>query len=166
MKLFFLLALMAFVSGCVSTTTKTNNSQEELSSSARDNNDTPLLIKRKIAINYGDGRNGTVVLREKDIEGESMSVSHKCGVTTPEYLPVPSYPAALSKKREEGIVKLIITFDVNGKVSSIKVEESSHDYFTYASIDAVKHWKYHPLICNGKAVEFTIGQVFPFVINR
>jgi|TARA_B110000908_G_scaffold147094_1_gene178513 protein TonB len=58
---------------------------------------------------------------------------------------MPSYPRTLRRKGIEGVVKLTLIIDPNGKVASATIRQSSgHSSFDKAAIRAAKKWRYSP----------------------
>jgi protein TonB len=68
----------------------------------------------------------------------------------------PRYPDSAAKAHIEGLVILEAAVDTEGRVQSVDVL-SSHGPFDQAAIDAVKQWRYSPLVLNGKP--------FPFILT-
>jgi protein TonB len=66
--------------------------------------------------------------------------------------PAPSYPSEMRGKKVEGVVSVIFVIDASGKVSSPKVERSTHAAFDKPALDAVKQWKFEPAIKGGQRV--------------
>jgi TonB family protein len=68
--------------------------------------------------------------------------------------PAPAYPDLARKARIEGTVKLAARIDKQGAVvgSSLTVV-SGNPLLTAAGVEAVRQWRYKPMILNGEAVE-------------
>ena len=64
----------------------------------------------------------------------------------------PVYPSELRGKKLEGEVMLIFIVDDAGRVTSPKVEKSTHQAFEKPALDAVKQWKFEPGLKAGKRV--------------
>ncbi len=69
----------------------------------------------------------------------------------------PVYPEAARKAGIQGTVLLEVTIDEKGNVSAVKVRQSIPE-LDQAAIDALKQWKYEPVIVEGKpkGVVFTV----------
>jgi protein TonB len=72
------------------------------------------------------------------------------------YRVAPRYPESAAQAQLEGLVILEATVDTEGRVQSVRVL-SSHGSFDQATINAVKQWRYAPLVLN--------GQPFPFILT-
>jgi periplasmic protein TonB len=67
---------------------------------------------------------------------------------------LPSYPPAALNARITGIVMVHLTMDEQGSVISINRSEGP-DALKQVAIDAVRQWKFKPVVINGKAVRAT-----------
>ncbi len=63
----------------------------------------------------------------------------------------PDYPAAAKQQHLEGIVKLHLTVDPDGGVSSVNVLDGP-ELLIPAAVAAVKNWRYLPALLNGEPV--------------
>jgi TonB family protein len=69
----------------------------------------------------------------------------------------PEYPLNALQQHISGSVTLTYTVDVRGETRDIQVIEATPTgVFDEAAIDAVKHWRYAPMIVNGAAVEVPV----------
>ncbi len=78
-------------------------------------------------------------------------VKEKGAVQAPrltQYVP-PVYPEAAKAKGIEGVVVLSVTIDAAGSVLAARVIKSIPE-LDQAAIEAVKRWKYEPMLANGK----------------
>jgi len=62
----------------------------------------------------------------------------------------PVYPPQAKQKGIEGIVILEVQTDAEGNVDKVNVLKSESTLFNKAAIEAVKQWKYEPVIIKGK----------------
>ncbi|MFB0564117.1 MAG: TonB family protein [Candidatus Aminicenantaceae bacterium] len=67
----------------------------------------------------------------------------------------PVYPETARQARISGIVILEATTDTKGNVIKVKVLRPVHPELDKAAIDAIKQWKYEPIIIKGKPVGVT-----------
>ncbi len=65
---------------------------------------------------------------------------------------VPVYPASLRSRKLEGVVRVIFVVDPTGRVTSPRVEHSSHPAFDKPALDAVRKWKFEPAVKGGNRV--------------
>lgn len=74
----------------------------------------------------------------------------------------PVYPEEARAEGIQGVVILEIMTDEEGKVVRVKILKSESSILNKAAIDAVRQWKYKPLILKGKPtpVIFTITVAF------
>jgi len=74
----------------------------------------------------------------------------------------PVYPEEARKAGTEGLVVLEATIDTEGNVSKVEVLKGEHESLNNAAVEAVKHWKYDPVILKGKPipVKFTVTVKF------
>jgi protein TonB len=70
----------------------------------------------------------------------------------PIFQAAPVFPAKLLGKKVEGVVNVLFIVDATGKVSSPRVEKSTHPAFEKPAVDAVKQWKFEPAVRGGKRV--------------
>jgi protein TonB len=73
----------------------------------------------------------------------------------------PVYPALAVRAGIEGIVILEATVDREGRVEDLKVLRS-HPLLEQAAIDAVRQWRYSPVLLNGKPERFILTVVVTF----
>lgn len=105
---------------------------------------------------------------EKYIKKEVSELEDKA--TRPEYLATPPtpvyhvnpiYPEKCKQEMIQGMVTLEVIINEEGRVVKIKVLSSPHPDLSKAAIDAIKQWKYEPVIKDGKPSP----TVFPVTIN-
>ncbi len=74
----------------------------------------------------------------------------------------PEYPEDAKKAKVKGEVRLRILIDEEGKVSDVKVLKGD-PRLADAATEAVKQWRYRPMILSGEAVEVDteVGLKFP-----
>lgn len=105
----------------------------------------------------------TVNFSLEKLKAAKNEPAQKPAVTAPRLYAyvAPVYPDAAKAKRIEGTVVLSVTLDGNGNVIAAKVLQSIPE-LDQAAIDAVKQWKYEPMVANGKprAVIFTVSVEF------
>jgi protein TonB len=78
----------------------------------------------------------------------------------------PRYPVESLRKREQGTVILSLIVGVDGRVSSISIARSSgFPRLDNAARDAVRSWRWSPIIRNGQAVMVQGFVDFPFVLQ-
>ena len=66
----------------------------------------------------------------------------------------PDYPQNAMEQRISGTVTLEYTVDVHGETRDVHVVEATPPgVFDQAAINAVRHWRYAPVVVNGSAVE-------------
>jgi TonB family protein len=75
----------------------------------------------------------------------------------------PVYPELAKQARIEGVVRLAVVIDKQGRVSDIKVV-SGHPLLIPAALEAVKQWEYNPTLLNGQPVEVFTEVSVPFVL--
>ncbi len=74
----------------------------------------------------------------------------------------PIYPDEAKKALIQGVVDLQVTTDKEGNVAKVKVLRSESSLLSQASIDAVKQWKYEPMMSNGKPVRLSFNVTLTF----
>lgn len=78
----------------------------------------------------------------------------------------PRYPIDSRRKREQGTVVLALVVGTDGGVESIGIARSSgFARLDDAARDAVKHWRWRPIIHDGQAVRVKGVVEIPFVIR-
>jgi protein TonB len=76
----------------------------------------------------------------------------------------PQYPLAARQARLEGIVVLEATVDTSGRVQSVHVLRGSA-ILNGAAIDAVKQWRYSPLVLNDAPTAFILTVTVNFKLQ-
>jgi protein TonB len=74
----------------------------------------------------------------------------------------PIYPPLAVSAQLQGIVILEAIVDREGLVEQVRVIRSANGLLDKAAIDAVKQWKYVPLILNGEPARFILTVVLSF----
>jgi len=73
--------------------------------------------------------------------------------------PKPAYPAAARQAQIRGVVRLVATIAKDGSVKDLKVV-SGQPLLVPAALEAVRKWKYRPVLIDGKPAEvFTDAEV-------
>ncbi len=79
----------------------------------------------------------------------------------------PRYPVDSRRQHEEGTVVLSILLSIDGNVSDISVARSSGSpRLDRAALDAVKNWRWQPLMRDGAAVMVRGIVTIPFILQR
>jgi protein TonB len=78
----------------------------------------------------------------------------------------PIYPDLAAAAHIAGIVILEASVGTDGNVKSVKVLQSSHGLLERASTDALKQWRYSPLVLNGIQTPFVLTVTFTFSAGR
>jgi TonB family protein len=102
------------------------------------------------------GRNQAAVPQRITISGDVVQRQQLRDVT-------PVYPELARQARIEGVVRLNIVIDKQGRVVDIKVI-SGHPLLIPAALEAVKQWEYNPTLLNGQPVEVSTEVSVPFVL--
>jgi periplasmic protein TonB len=76
----------------------------------------------------------------------------------------PEYPSVAVAAKIEGIVILEATVDTTGVVTDARVLRS-HSVLEEAAIDAVRQWRYEPLLLNGKPTPFVLTVTVSFSLT-
>ena len=76
----------------------------------------------------------------------------------------PYYPEIASRAKITGIVILEATVDTNGAVESVRVLRSVN-LLDKAAIEAVKQWRYSPLVLNGISTPFVLTVTLSFSLK-
>ncbi|UCE41730.1 MAG: energy transducer TonB [Candidatus Aminicenantes bacterium] len=74
----------------------------------------------------------------------------------------PFYPLEARKALVQGVVVLEITTDEEGNVAKVAVVRSDSSLLNQASIDAVKQWKYEPVMSKGSPVRVSFYVTLTF----
>jgi protein TonB len=77
----------------------------------------------------------------------------------------PAYPDVAVHARVAGMVILEATVDVEGKVESVRVVKSIA-LLNNAAIEAVKQWRYSPLVLNGIPTPFVLTVTLSFSLQQ
>lgn len=75
---------------------------------------------------------------------------------------IPAYPDELRRQGVEGRVELQVGIDQEGTVGGVKVLKSLHPWLDNAAVQALKQWKYEPILQNGKPVPAIIALTVNF----
>ena len=76
----------------------------------------------------------------------------------------PEYPELARKARISGTVVLSVTVDEKGNVAEIRLR-SGHPLFNRAAVDAVRRWKYSPMLLNGEPFRVVTTVSVSFVMK-
>jgi len=74
----------------------------------------------------------------------------------------PAYPDEFRLRGVEGQVELRVGVDEGGTVQGVKVLKSLHPYLDHAAVQALKRWKFEPVLQNGTPVSVIITMVVNF----
>ena len=77
----------------------------------------------------------------------------------------PEYPAIAQAAQLEGMVILEATVDQTGRVESVKVLRSA-GLLDGAAVDALKQWRYSPLMLNGRPTPFVLTVTMQFHLGN
>jgi protein TonB len=67
------------------------------------------------------------------------------------------YPTAASEQRIEGVVRVAYEVGVDGSVTNARVVESNPPgMFDQVALEAVRGWRFHPAIRDGKPVPYEL----------
>lgn len=81
--------------------------------------------------------------------------------------PVPVYPSKSSRRGEEGTVLLELLVLADGRVTDVKIKESSgYPRLDQSALDAVKRWRYKPAQRGGVAIEYRYQQPITFSLRQ
>ena len=75
----------------------------------------------------------------------------------------PDYPESERASRVEGVVVLALRVDKSGQVSNARVVRSLGKAFDEAAVEAVRQWRFEPLLRDGQPVESEINITINFV---
>jgi protein TonB len=64
----------------------------------------------------------------------------------------PLFPSEMRGKKLAGVVTLVFVVDAGGKVTSPRVEKSTHPAFEKPALDAVRQWRFEPAVRSGQRV--------------
>lgn len=79
----------------------------------------------------------------------------------------PSYPTESRRKREEGVVVLILVLGTDGRVESVSVGNSSGSgRLDQAALGAVRRWRWSPTIVGGQPVRVRGSVRIPFMLTN
>lgn len=76
----------------------------------------------------------------------------------------PEYPAMAASAQMEGRVILEATVDDTGMVNEVRVLRS-HGIFDEPAVEALKQWRYEPLLFNGRPAPFVLTVTLSFNLN-
>jgi len=62
----------------------------------------------------------------------------------------PIYPEEARKEGISGVVILSVRSDEKGDIVAVKISKSAHELLSKAAVEAVKKWKYEPMLIKGK----------------
>jgi periplasmic protein TonB len=77
----------------------------------------------------------------------------------------PKYPDIANAAQLHGVVILEAVVDEAGAVQSVKVLRSPSVFLDHAAVEALKDWRYSPLVLNGIATPFILTVTFNFSIK-
>jgi protein TonB len=75
----------------------------------------------------------------------------------------PVYPPKALSRGQEGEVRVRITLDTSGRVAAAQVVSATPpDVFDQAAVDAVRKWRFEPVMRNGRPIEASIATTIRF----
>jgi protein TonB len=74
----------------------------------------------------------------------------------------PAYSSVAQSARLTGVAILEAVVDTSGGVQSVKVLRSAHPMLDREAVEALKQWRYKPLVLNGEASSFVLTVTFNF----
>ena len=77
----------------------------------------------------------------------------------------PEYPETARRARIQGTVTVQAVIGRDGTVEDAQIVQSSHRLLEEASLDAVRQWRYAPVLLNGKPVRVTFLVRVEFTLN-
>lgn len=78
----------------------------------------------------------------------------------------PGYPVESRRKREQGIVELLVIVGLDGRVEAISVSRSSgFERLDKAALGAVRKWRWSPTVRDGAATKVRGTVEIPFVLQ-
>ncbi|MBA7702723.1 hypothetical protein ES703_111493 [subsurface metagenome] len=103
-------------------------------------------------------------LKKELAEFEKGAVKAKGDIKPPKLIKKvdPIYPAEARKEGISGVVLLSVRSDEQGNIVGVKIVKSPHELLSKASVEAVKQWKYEPMLIKGKPMPiiFTVTMTF------
>lgn len=79
----------------------------------------------------------------------------------------PSYPLESRRKREQGVVELLLIVGIDGRVETISVSRSSgFERLDKAALGAVRKWRWSPTLRDGVATKVRGTVEIPFVLQN
>jgi protein TonB len=76
----------------------------------------------------------------------------------------PTYPAVAISGRVEGVVVLEVVVDGEGRVEDVRILRSI-PLLDMAAVDAVRQWRYAPLVLNGQPARFVVTVTVSFNLS-
>lgn len=76
----------------------------------------------------------------------------------------PVYPPLARSARVQGSVVLQVTIDKQGVITNLGVV-SGHPLLDEAAVEAVRQWKYRPMLLNGQPIEVVTTVTVNFVFQ-
>ena len=77
----------------------------------------------------------------------------------------PVYPPLAIHTRHEGRVELHAVIAADGTIQSLEVV-SGDPFFIQSALSAVRQWRYHPTILNGRAIEVDTRITVIYTLNH
>jgi len=103
-------------------------------------------------------------LKKELDEFEKGAVKAKGDIKPPKLIKKidPIYPDEAKKEGISGVVLLSVRSDEQGNIVGVKIVKSPHELLSKASVEAVKQWKYEPMLIKGKPMPiiFTVTVAF------
>jgi len=75
---------------------------------------------------------------------------------------MPAYPEDLRRQGVSGQVEIQSAVDEKGNLMGMKVTKSLHPYLDFAAVQALRQWKYEPVVQNGKPISVIMTQTVNF----
>ncbi len=103
-------------------------------------------------------------LKKELDEFEKGAVKAKGDIKPPKLIKKvdPIYPDEARKEGISGVVLLSVRSNEQGNIVGVKIVKSPHELLSKAAVEAVKQWKYEPMLIKGKPMPiiFTVTMTF------
>lgn len=145
---FYILVLISFLCSC----------QSQKTSYGMQNKHTEELDLRDQTLAQGTAEEISHLLQERTQKGTNGQIIILKSV-------FPQYPKDALTAGIEGIVGIEFTVKTNGRVDEVNIIQQSIDSLNQASIQAIKKWRFEPILNNGIPVKAKLRHSFKFLIS-
>jgi TonB family protein len=122
--------------------------------------------KAKMMLEAMDAKVSQDYLPAPSARSKSLSIKKLPNEATLIQKPQPTYPLAAKEARIQGPAKVLLLVSKTGEPRWMRVISSPSSLLSIAALEAVRQWRYEPIVIDGKTTEFATEAVVNFALGQ